>query len=120
MEKGSSVTVATDPYLSTESIDNNSACSTSALNQPTVSSARVVSLLDKLKRPSPSEIARERRIKSNKPPLGQRKCRGQLVSDPKRISPQQRVQEFSSEPFAISHGRFFVKHAENKLAQSEV
>ena len=33
----SSVTVATDPYSSTESIDNNSACSsTSALNQPQV------------------------------------------------------------------------------------
>ena len=76
----SSVTVATDPYSSTESIDNNSACSsTYALNQPTISSARVVSLLDKLKRPSPSEITRERRIKSNKPPLGKRKCRGQLV-----------------------------------------
>ena len=65
------VTVATDPCSLTESTDNNSAgCSTSSFNQPTTSSVRVVSLLDKLKHSSTSEIVRERQIKFNKPPLG--------------------------------------------------
>ena len=47
-----------------------------------ISSGReVVSLLDRLKSPSPADIARLRKTKTNEPPRGKRKCRGALVSD---------------------------------------
>ena len=38
----------------------------------------VVSLLDRLKRPAPAVIARSRKIRSNQPPRGKRRCRGTL------------------------------------------
>ena len=46
----------------------------------------VASLLDQLRSPTPADIARSRKIRSNQPPgppRGKRTCRGALVSDPK-------------------------------------
>lgn len=40
----------------------------------------VLSLLDKLKSPTPADIARLRKIKTNDPTRGKRKCRGTLAS----------------------------------------
>ena len=53
------------------------------------SSHEVVSLIDRLKSPSPANIARLRKTKTNKSPRGRQKCRGALVSDPKGIFPSQ-------------------------------
>ena len=46
----------------------------------------VASLLDRLRIPTPADIARSRKIRSNQPPgppRGKRMCRGTLASDPK-------------------------------------
>ena len=46
----------------------------------------VASLLDRLRSPTPTDIARSRKIRSNQlpgPPRGKRTCRGALASDPK-------------------------------------
>ena len=61
-----------------------------------------VSLLDRLKSPSPAEISRPRKMKVNKPhDSGKRRCRGALASDPKSITASQRVQEFEDEFFIV-------------------
>ena len=54
---------------------------------------QVISLLDKLKQPLPTEVAKQKHIKTNKPPSGKWRCH--------------QVQEFSSEPFTISGGHLF-------------
>ena len=46
----------------------------------------VASLLDRLRSPTPTDIARSRKIRSNQPPgppRGKRTCGGALASDPK-------------------------------------
>ena len=46
----------------------------------------VPSLLDKLKSPTVSCLARKRKVKSN-PPSGKKKCKGAVASEPHSISP---------------------------------
>ena len=76
----------------------------------------VVSLLDRLKNPTPADIARPRKIRKNQPPRGKRTCRGTLGSDPKGVSPSQRVREFPTEPSTVSHGQLFCSACREQLS----
>lgn len=76
----------------------------------------VVTLLDRLKSPSAADIARCRKLKTNKPPLGKRKCRGGLSSDPKGVSPTQRVKEFAEENLTVSAGQLFCLACREELS----
>ena len=74
------------------------------------------SLLDRLKNPTPADIARPRKIRKNQPPRGKRTCRGTLGSDPKGVSPSQRVREFPTEPSTVSHGQLFCSACREQLS----
>ena len=76
----------------------------------------VVSLLDRLKSPTPADISRKRKIKKNAPPKGKRRCRGSLLSDPKGVTPFQRVREFSEESLIVSHGRLFCSACREEIS----
>ena len=77
----------------------------------------VTSLLDRLKNPSQADIARLRKIKTNDPPpRGKRRCRGALASDPKGVSPAQRVKEFPVEPLTVSRGNLFCSACREQLS----
>ena len=76
----------------------------------------VVSLLDRLKRATPADIARPRLVRKNNPPKGKRLCRGALQSDPKRVTPRQRVKEFATECFVVSRGNLFCSACREELS----
>ena len=60
------------------------------------------SLLDVLKAPQPSVLARKRTIRCN-PPVGVKKSKGlTLKSDPKNISPRDRLKEFPDQSFRVN------------------
>ena len=61
------------------------------------------SLLEVLKAPETSELTRKRKIDSN-PPTGRKKSRGQGSSEPKLVSPIDRVKEFPDECLTVSRG----------------
>ena len=64
--------------------------------------SQVSSILDVLKAPQPSALARKRVVRSN-PPVGVKKSKGiHLKSDPKSISPSDRVKDFSDEGFKVN------------------
>ena len=63
-----------------------------------------VSLLSVLKAPSASDFSCKRKIAKN-PPAGRKRTNSQ--SNPKTIKPQQRVTEYSKEPFTVASGKFF-------------
>ena len=52
-------------------------------------SSQLVSFLDRLKSPRPSDLARKRKIGTNPPPKGKRTCRGQgtNATEPKGVTP---------------------------------
>ena len=54
----------------------------------------------------PSTLARKRKVQFN-PPKGAKRCRGQTMNDPKKISPSDRVRQCPDEPFEVSAGKFF-------------
>lgn len=76
-------------------------------NSESSSGAKVVSLLSRLRAPAQAEISRSRKLKINPPPKGKRRCKGTLSSDPKGVSPAQRVREFSEEPLMVSNSHLF-------------
>ena len=80
------------------------------------SDSEVVSLLDRLKSPAPAAIAWSRKIRTNLPPCGKRTCRGALRCDPKRDYPAQRVREFPTESFTVSHSRLFCSACREQLS----
>ena len=68
----------------------------------------VRSLLDVLKGPASSDLARKRRIATN-PPMGAKRRTSQAKgrSEPTSVTPKERVREFKDEPLTVSCGRLF-------------
>lgn len=79
--------------VESESSEDEGSSSESELE--TEEKTKVVSLLDKLKPAKLSKLARARKQKRNKPPVGACRSRGCSVSNAKSVPPSQRVQEFS-------------------------
>ena len=77
----------------------------------------VVSLLDKLRSPVPSELARKRKVSTNLPPIGQ-KCSkgGSACTVLKSLSPQDRVREFTDSSLCVSAGKLFCRAFREKLS----
>ena len=68
------------------------------------------SLLDRLKVPTQSDLARKRKIERPKTPTAQPKKRKSSVSnqtDPKSVSPAQRVKDFPNECLDVRDGKLF-------------
>ena len=78
-------------------------------------SSATVSLLSRLKAPTEADIARQRKLKKNPPPIGKRHSRGTSVSDPKGIEPHKRVQEFPKEALKVSAGKLFCTACREEL-----
>lgn len=58
---------------------------------------RNLSILDVLKSPAPSDLARKRRVGSNKPPVGKKRSRGRVLSSPKSVLPMDPVKTYPGE-----------------------
>ena len=75
-----------------------------------------ISLLDKLRVPKLSDIALKRKMRTNPPPVGRRRSKHRCQSDPKSVTPSQRLREFSKEPFTTSHGKLFCSACREDLS----
>ena len=87
----------------------------SAHSDATTSSS-VSSLLDRLRAPTPSMLARKRKIKLNPPPKGMKRGKGKDNGDPKSISPAERVKVYPDEGFSVSNGKLFCRACREELA----
>ena len=94
--------------------------SSSATSSETPPEAAVVSLLDRLKAPQRSELSRKRTVDRNPPPKGKRRARGPHTSDPKSVSPAQRIPEFSDEQLTVSNGKLFCKACREELSLKKI
>ena len=64
----------------------------------------LLSILDMLKAPTCTELTRKRKIDCNPPPKGKRRrhARGEGSSEPKTVSPRQRVDQFPDQYLAVT------------------
>ena len=79
----------------------------------------VASLLDRLRSPTPADIARSRKIRSNQPPAlpaESKRAEEPLCPTQKGVTPRKRVKEFPTEPFTVSHGQLFCSACREQLS----
>ena len=98
-------------------VEDSEAASTSGESSESTRSSQLVSFLDQLKSPRPSDLARKRMIGTNPPPKGKRTCHGQgtTATEPKGVTPAQRVREFADEALTVSSGRLFCSACREEL-----
>lgn len=70
-------------------------------------SPSVTSLRDRLRSPTPADLARKRQLKQNPPPKGVKRGKGKEKGDPKNISANERVKTYPDEPFTLRNSNFF-------------
>ena len=102
-----------------QELDIESGATSTSLPQTTTSSeastSTASSLLDRLRSPQPSDLARKRHVKSN-PPRGGRKGKGKVTADPKSVSPSDRVKAYPRENFIVSNKKVFCRGCREELA----
>ena len=76
-----------------------------------------VSLLDKLRSPRQSELARKRKVRCNHPPAGKRHRVSSKVGafDPKSVTPSHRVREFPGENLIVSSGKLVCQRCREEV-----
>ena len=84
-------------------------------NTSSSSNSLTENLLTRLHCPTSSELVRKRKIDRN-PPRRKRRSRGLGSSDPKSVSPQQRVAEFSNEKLTVSNKKLFCLACREELS----
>ena len=95
--------------MSSESSINSSDCGSS--------SSTSTSILNKLRPPTISDLARKRKILVNIPPVGKRRSTTTVKKfDPKSVKPSDRVSEFPGEQLSQSAGRLFCKTCREDVA----
>ena len=101
---------------SMEPVDNpaNSEIDSDSIDSPVVS--HVVSLLDRLKAPTPSDLARKRKIACNPPPKGKKRSCGRGANNPKSVTPIQRVKEHPDECLTVSNKQLFCRACREELS----
>ena len=72
------------------------------------SSVSTVSLLDRLKAPRLSDLARKRVTKKNLPHGAKRLKPPRSIHNPKNITPADRVAQYRGEQFVVSGGKLFL------------
>ena len=80
------------------------------------SSTTAKSLMDSLRTPTASELSRKWKIDCNKPPKGKKRSRGTCSSDPKFITPEQRVKQHPKECFSVSNKKLFCLACREELS----
>ena len=89
--------------------------STGSASNSTTPTSSGVSLLSVLKAPSASDFSRKRKIAKNPPAGRKRALHSNSQSNPKTIKPQQRVTEYSKEPFTVATGKLFCQGCREEL-----
>ena len=101
-ESESELSELTDDPPTSSNTSNDSISTTRSSNSVTVTS-----LLARLKQAPPAIVNRKRKIAQNLPFERKRLKHPSHFSDPKRVTPEQRVKEFSGEKLIVSHGKLF-------------
>ena len=78
------------------------------------SESGVASILNYLKPPKASTLARKRKIAVN-PPMGLKRSKGTASNDPKSVRPVDRVKSYPQEPFSVSNKKLFCLSCREEL-----
>ena len=80
----------------------------------------VISLLDRLRSPTPADLSRKIRLRQTPPPKGVKTGKGTEKGDLKRISACERVKSYPNEKFIVRSSKLFCRACKEILALKEV
>ena len=96
----SSVSLSLSTLSMSESEDNEREHSTG-------STSTTISFLDRLRSPTPSDLAKKRTTKRNPPRNAKCLKPPKSAHNPKTVTPAMRAAQYSEEPFVVSRGKLF-------------
>ena len=79
-------------------------------------SPTVISLLDRLRSPTPAYLSRKRHLRLNPPPKGVKTGKGEDKGNPKHISAFERVKSYPNEEFIVRSSKLFCHACKEVLA----
>ena len=79
-------------------------------------SPTVISLLYRLRSPTPADISRKRHLRQNPPPKSVKTGKGKKKGNPKRISTCERVKSYPNEEFIVRCSKIFCRACKEVLA----
>ena len=80
----------------------------------------VISLLDRLRSPTLTDLSRKRYLRQNPPPTGVKTGKGRGKGDPKRISACERVKSYPIKEFIVRSSKLFCRACKEVLALKKV
>ena len=83
-------------------------------------SPTVLSLLDRLRSPTPADLSRKRHLRQNPSPTGVKTDKGKEKEDPKRISACERVKSYRNEELTVRSSKLFCSACREVLALQKV
>ena len=83
-------------------------------------SPTVISLLDRLRSPTPADFSRRRHLRQNPPPKGVKMGKGKEKGDSKGISACERVKLYPNEKFIVRSSKLFCRACKEVLALKAV
>ena len=87
----------------------------SCMTNDSSTTSTVLSIMNGLRAPKPSDIARKRKTRVN-PPKGKRRSCSRGLCDPKFVTPSQHVKEHSGEELVVSNGKLFCQACREELS----
>ena len=79
------------------------------------SEGQVTSILSVLRAPTPSHLARKRKISCN-PPTGSKRCKGSTNADLKCVTPLDRVHQYPGEQLVVSASKYFCSACREEIS----
>lgn len=113
-ESGSEIEMDSEVSVSLSERESSRSSITSTTAESKSESSDTLSLLSRLRSPTPSEFARRRKICKNPPPRGQRRSRG--ADGPKSVKPERRIKEYPGEPLTVSNSKLFCRACREELS----
>lgn len=115
-ESESDVSVATSVRESSTEQDRSTVAEAESVGTdssiPSTSSAKT--LLNSLRQPTPSKLARIRKVQCNPPTGRKHSAAGSSAFAPAPVRPIDRVKQYPNKQFIVSAKKFFVQHARKK------
>ena len=99
-----------------ESVASTRTGSCEPVDTSSTSDSAITSLLGRLRSPQPSDLARKRKIVTNRPPIGKKRGKGHTATDPKSVSPAERVKAYPNEPLTVNNKKLFCSGCREQLS----
>ena len=112
--------ISSNEESGTDRDDTKESMDQSTSESPQSGSPTVISMLNRLRSPTPADLSRKRYLRQNPPPKGVKTDKGKEKGDPTRISVCEQVKLYPNEEFIVRSSKLFCHACKEVLALKKV